>query len=206
VAATLSRMPDSPATRLSVAGATLQVIVTRKHVKNVNARLRGDTLLVSAPLRLPQAELDRAVAELARRLVRRVRARAVNGEVDLVAAARRVAARFPTPPAIREIRFSTGQRARWGSCSARDGTILLNAALAHMPAWVLDAVLAHELAHLFHRDHGPQFKALLRHVCPDSERARAFLHGVSWVAGRWESLPAVERAQLAGAGGDEELP
>ena len=199
-------MSESSGTRLSVAGATLQVVVTRKHVKNVNARLRGDTLLVSAPLRLPQAEVDRAVAELARRLVRRVRARAVNGEVDLAAASRRVAARFPCPPVPGEVRFSTNQRARWGSCSARDGTILLNAALAHMPAWVLEAVIAHELAHLFHRDHGPQFKALLRQVCPDNERARAFLHGVTWVAGRWESLPAVERSQLAGAGGDEELP
>jgi predicted metal-dependent hydrolase len=196
---------DTPSgSRLAVAGATLRVVVTRKHVKNVNARLRGDTLLVSAPLRLPQAELDRAVAELARRLVRRARARAVNGEVDLASAARRVAARFPRPPAIGDVRFSTNQRARWGSCSARDGAILLNAALAHMPVWVLDAVLAHELVHLFHRDHGPEFRALLRQVCPDSERARAFLHGVTWVAGRWESLPAVERGQLSGVDGDGE--
>jgi hypothetical protein len=190
--------------RLSVAGATLQVVVTRKHVKNVNARLRGDTLLVSAPHRLPQPELDRVIRTLAARLLRRARARTVNGEVDLAAAARRVAARFPRPPAPGEVRFSTSQRARWGSCSARDGTILLNAALANMPVWVLEAVLAHELVHLFHRDHGPEFRALLREVCPDSERARAFLHGVSWVAGRWESLPALDRGQLAGGeDGDE---
>ena len=190
---------------ITVAGATLSVVVTRKAVKNVNARLRGDTLLVSAPLRLAQAELDRAVVALARRLVRRVRSRAVNGEVDLAGAARRIAARFPQRPPPVAVRFSTGQRARWGSCSARDGTILLNAALAHMPPWVLDAVLAHELAHLFHRDHGPAFQALLRRVCPDAERARAFLHGVSWVAGRWQSLPAVEREQLAGPRDDGAL-
>jgi len=183
---------------------TLQLAVTRKHVKNVNARLRGDTLLVSAPLRMAQADLDRVIVTLARRLVRRVRARAVNGEVDLAAAARRVAARFPKAPPLGEVRFSTSQRARWGSCSARDGTILINAALAHMPVWVLEAVLAHEITHLFHRDHGPEFRALLRQVCPDSERARAFLHGVSWVAGRWESLPAVERGQLQGAKPEEE--
>ena len=205
VAATLSRMSESPGSQLSVAGATLRLVVTRKHVKNVNARLRGDTLLVSAPLRLPQPELDRLILTLARRLLRRARAGAVNGEVDLAAVARRVAARFPRPPAVGEVRFSTSQRARWGSCSARAGTILLNAALAHMPDWVLEAVLAHELVHLFHRDHGPEFRALLRQVCPDSDRARAFLYGVSWVAGRWESLPAVERGQLSGADGDEEL-
>jgi hypothetical protein len=190
---------------ITVAGTTLSVVVTRKRVKNVNARLRGDTLLVSAPDRLPQADLDRAVTELAGRLVRRVRARTVNGEADLAGAARRIAARFPQSPPPFAVRFSTSQRARWGSCSARDGTILVNAALAHMPPWVLDAVLAHELVHLFHRDHGPAFRELLRRVCPDAERARAFLHGVSWVAGRWHSLPAVEREQLAGAegGGDE---
>ena len=196
---------DAPlGSQLAVAGATLQVVVTRKHVKNVNARLRGDTLLVSAPLRMPQPELDRAVVELARRLVRRLRARAVNGEVDLAAVARRVAARFPSPPAVGEVRFSTSQRARWGSCSARSGTIQLNAALAHMPAWVLEAVLAHELAHFFHRDHGPEFRALLRRVCPESERARAFLHGVSWTAGHWRSLPASEREQLGTMAPDEE--
>jgi len=196
---------DAPlGSQLAVAGATLQVVVTRKHVRNVNARLRGDTLLVSAPLRMPQPELDRAVVELARRLVRRLRARAVNGEVDLAAVARRVAARVPSPPAVGEVRFSTSQRARWGSCSARSGTIQLNAALAHMPAWVLEAVLAHELAHFFHRDHGPEFRALLRRVCPESERARAFLHGVSWTAGRWRSLPVSEREQLGTMAPDEE--
>ncbi len=187
---------------LTVSGTTLNVVVTRKRVKNVNARLRGETLLVSAPLRLAQAELDRAVTELARRLVRRARARTVNGEDALAAAARRVAARFPKAPPPFAVSFSTSQRARWGSCSARAGAILLNAALVHMPPWVLEAVLAHELVHLFHRDHGPAFQDLLRRVCPDAERARAFLHGVSWVAGRWRSLPAVEREQLAGAAGD----
>jgi predicted metal-dependent hydrolase len=197
-------MASSPGSQLTVAGATLQLVVTRKQVKNVNARLRGDTLHVSAPPRMPQTELDRVIVTLARRLVRRVRSRAVNGEVDLAATARRVAARFPKSPPLGDVRFSTSQRARWGSCSARDGTILLNAALAHMPDWVLESVLAHEITHLFHRDHGPEFRALLRHVCPDSDRARAFLHGVSWVAGRWESLPAVERGQLAGGERDDE--
>jgi len=197
-------MSESHVARLSVAGATLQVVVTRKRVKNVNARLRGDTLLVSAPHRLPQAELDRAVAELAGRLVRRVRARAVNADADLGALARRIAARFPSPPEVGEVRFSTAQRARWGSCSARGGAILLNAALAHMPPRILEAVIAHELVHLFHRDHGPEFRALLRRVCPRAEEARAFLHGVSWTAAHWRALPAVEREQLGGLDGDDE--
>ena len=130
--------------------------------------------------------------------------RPVTGPRPPAPGARGGAARFPAPPALGEVRFSTSQRARWGSCSAHSGTILLNAALAQMPAWVLEAVVAHELAHLFHRDHGPEFRALLRRVCPESDRARAFLHGVSWTAGHWRSLPEVDREQLGALEADEE--
>jgi predicted metal-dependent hydrolase len=66
-----------------------------------------------------------------------------------------------------------------------------------MPPWVLEAVVAHELAHAIHPNHSPAFWALLQSVCPDTDRAKAFLAGVTWLARAWESLPPVERAQLA---------
>ena len=68
-----------------------------------------------------------------------------------------------------------------------------------MPRWVLEAVLAHELAHVAYTDHSPAFWKHLSHVCPSWERARGFLEGVSWLAGQWEELPPVERALLAEA-------
>jgi predicted metal-dependent hydrolase len=198
----LAGVTNARVSELTVAGATLRLVVERKRVKNVNARLTGTTLRVSAPFRMPESELQRAIEDLAGRLVRRVRAREVNAAADLLAVAGRVAARFPSPPALGEVRFSTNQRSRWGSCSPGGGAIVLNAALAHMPAWVLEAVLAHELAHLFFKDHGDAFRSLVRRVCPTSDRADGFLQGASWLAHRWESLPAVERAQLAGLTGE----
>ena len=184
---------------LTVDGVTLAVTVERKAVKNINARLKNDELLVSAPHHVAQAVVDDTIHKLARRLVRRKRAREVNSADDALALARRVAARFPVPPDIVQVAFVTTQEARWGSYSSATHTVRLNATLRHMPSWVLEAVLAHELAHVFHFDHSPAFWALLRHVCPETDRAHAFLMGVSWLAGGWEALPPVERAMLARA-------
>jgi len=48
------------------------------------------------------------------------------------------------------------------------------------------------------------FWALLRRVCPETDRAQAFLSGVGWLGRRWRSLPPVERALLTRAEGFEE--
>ena len=186
-----------PAT-VTVDGVTLALVVERKAVKNVNARLRDTTLHVSAPLKMPQADLDGIIVELARKLVRRVHAHKVNAEEDALELARRVAARFPKPPEVVRVLFVTTQIARWGSYSPATRTIRLNAALREMPRWVLEAVVAHELAHVTHHDHSPAFWALTRRVYPDTDRADAFLRGVSWFAQHWEEMPRVERALLMG--------
>jgi len=181
---------------LEVDGVPLELRVVRKRVKNINARLRGQTLLVSAPHRVPARELDETILQLARRLVRRSRADVVNSDGGAEAIARKVAARFDDPPEVAEVRFVTNQRSRWGSYSARTGIVRLNAALRQMPPWVLEAVVAHELAHAFYLDHSPAFWKLVRSVCPKTDRARAFLEGVSWLASSWDELPPVERSQL----------
>ena len=183
---------------LEVDGVALELRVIRKRVKNINARLRGKTLLVSAPHRVPAGELEETILQLARRLVRRGRADVVNSDGGAETIARKVAARFSDPPEVAEVRFVTNQRARWGSYSSQTGVVRLNAALRQMPPWVLEAVVAHELAHSFHLDHSPAFWELVRSVCPKTDRARAFLEGVSWLAAAWKDLPPVERFQLTG--------
>jgi predicted metal-dependent hydrolase len=188
---------STPSQTITIDGVTLTLVVERKRVKNINARLRGTMLSISAPLNTPQATLDQVIPDLARRLVRRAHARQVNAEEDAVALARRIAARFPNRPEVAEVLFVTNQEARWGSYSPATRTIRLHAALRRMPRWVLEAVVAHELAHVTHQDHSPAFWKLLRRVYPDTDRARAFLAGVSWLGLNWEKLPPVERAQLA---------
>ena len=189
-------MADTQPRALTVDGVALTVVVEHKRVKNVNARLRGATLSVSAPPSIPPAELERIILDLARRLVRRERQGRVNAEEDALALARRVAGRFPDRPRVSEALFVTTQWSRWGSYSTATRTIRLHAALRQMPRWVLEAVVAHELAHAAHPDHSPEFWALLRRACPDTDKANAFLAGVSWLGRRWEQLPPIERALL----------
>jgi predicted metal-dependent hydrolase len=166
-------------------------------VKNVNARMMEGGMQVSIPLRLERAEALRIIDELARRLLRRQRAHQINREDDPTELARRIAQRFPKPPEVRSVEYTTVTSSCWGSYSPRTQSIRLSAALRHMPPWVLEAVVAHELAHAIHPNHSPAFWALLRSVYPDTDRARAFLSGVIWLARSWEQLPPVERSQLA---------
>lgn len=180
-----------------VDGTALTLLVERKRrVKNVNARLRGSVLRVSAPPGMREGDLAPVVENLARKLLRRAHASRVNKEADALALSRKVAGRFPEPPSVGRVMFVTTQRSRWGSYSPRTDTVRLNAALRSMPPWVLEAVVAHELAHAFHPDHSPSFWRLLREVCPETDLARSFLAGVSWLAHGHGNLPAIERDLL----------
>ena len=53
----------------------------------------------------------------------------------------------------------------WGSCSEL-GNINLNLNLMRLPEHLRDYVMLHELCHLRHLDHGPEFHALLESLCP----------------------------------------
>ena len=54
----------------------------------------------------------------------------------------------------------------------RDGTICLNPELIQAPSACVDYVIAHEICHLKHPDHGPKFRALLQQLCPDWKRLK----------------------------------
>lgn len=56
-------------------------------------------------------------------------------------------------------------RSRWGSCT-RDGTLSFSWRLVMAPPFVQDYVVAHEVAHLRHMDHGPRFWALVEELTP----------------------------------------
>ncbi|MFF1828665.1 M48 family metallopeptidase [Paenarthrobacter sp. NPDC058040] len=81
------------------------------------------------------------------------------------------------------VRWVTNQNSRWGSATPADGTIRLSHKLRPMPQWVIDYVLLHELAHLLVAGHNAAFWRLLD-AYPETDRAKAFLEGVSFATSR----------------------
>ncbi|GAA6141355.1 SprT family zinc-dependent metalloprotease [Hydrogenophaga sp. 5NK40-0174] len=63
---------------------------------------------------------------------------------------------------------------RWGTASA-DGTIRLNWRLVHLSMDMIDYVVVHELSHLRHMDHSPQFWSVVASVMPDHQQRRMAL-------------------------------
>jgi predicted metal-dependent hydrolase len=70
------------------------------------------------------------------------------------------------------------QSSRWGSCSTT-GLLSFSWRLILAPSQVLDYLAAHEVAHLIEMNHSPKFWRLVQRICPDHERAKAWLdaHG-----------------------------
>ncbi len=113
--------------------------------------------LAAADPRLPGAVLEAWLRSQARAaLERRVAIRARDLGVD----AGRVAIR--------------DQHSRWGSASRR-GTVSFNWRLVLAPAWVLDYVVVHELAHLRHFSHSDRYWGLVRRLVPETDLARRWL-------------------------------
>lgn len=71
---------------------------------------------------------------------------------------------------------------RWGSASA-DGTIRLNWRLVHLKPEMIDYVVVHELSHLRHMDHSPQFWDVVASVLPDHLERRKALKRVALSGG-----------------------
>lgn len=67
-------------------------------------------------------------------------------------------------------------RTRWGSCGP-DGSLNFSWRLIFAPEHVIDYVVAHEVAHLAHRNHGPDFWDLAGRLSADMTAAKAWLNG-----------------------------
>jgi predicted metal-dependent hydrolase len=65
-------------------------------------------------------------------------------------------------------------RSRWGSC-APDGTLAFSWRLVMAPDWVLDYVVAHEVAHLREMNHSERFWAEVEKLTPHKDAAVEWL-------------------------------
>jgi hypothetical protein len=146
----------------------VDVIRSRRRKRTVQAYIAEGRLRVMVPDGLSPEEESKLVERMTARIARKVS----SAGVDLEKRARDLAKEYRLP-APTSIAWSDRQMRRWGSCSS-DGRIRISNRIASMPAWVLDWVLIHELAHLEVPDHGPRFKSLVDRY-ELAERATGYL-------------------------------
>ena len=173
-----------------VGSPRIEVRRSSRRRKTVSAFWEGGTAVVAIPASFTRAQethwVERMVTRLTQDAARRT---GPAGDEALLARGRELSAAYlggrARPAAIRGV---TNQRRRWGSCTPSQRTIRLSHELQGMPAWVVDYVLLHELAHLLVSGHGPAFWRLLG-AYPRLDEAKAFLAGVAFAGSRPGVIP-----------------
>lgn len=157
-----------------------QLIRSRR--RSISMQIKGGELIVRAPNRMPQREIDRFLADHAQWIETHMAAsQAAQAEAGgkltqeqletLVELAKDAIPRRVVYWA-QQMGISYGritiraQRTRWGSCTA-EGNLNFNCLLLLAPPEVLDSVVVHELCHRRQMNHSDQFYREVLKVMPD---------------------------------------
>lgn len=163
--------------------------LTRKKVRNLNVRVQENgTVAVSAPLRMPQREIDSFIQSRAgwihkhssRFAARPAPQPCAYTKEQCLALFMQVSDRvFPLfedllggqKPQIKVREMKT----RWGVCHPAKRTITLNTRLAEKPPEALEYVVLHEYVHFLHPNHQEGFHAEMARLMPDYKQRRKLL-------------------------------
>ena len=166
--------------------------ISRSKRKTVALRICEDgTLLVLAPLRYPEAEIEKLVGkhhiwierhtDMVRRRTARVQTMA-GSEEQIEELARMAREYIPQRVAYYAVQMGvqptgiriTSAQKRFGSCSAKN-SLCFSYRVMMYPSEAVDYVIVHELAHIRHHDHSPAFYAFIERILPDYRRLEAIL-------------------------------
>lgn len=168
-----------------IADGRIEVRASARRKKTVSIQESGHGWVLLTPQRWrPERHADQ-IAQLISRLESRRKRPAASDAGLLERALRLNDELFADGRAPTRVTWVDNQHSRFASTTPATGAIRVSRMLSQVPAWVLDAVLVHELAHLRVANHSPEFKALTQRY-PKTADADLFLAGFS--AGRDHAL------------------
>ncbi len=174
-----ARFPGMPEVALEGSSTPpVEVRRSRRRKRTVSAYRRDGKIIVMIPDRFTRAEEAEWVTTMLGRL-ERSETRRRRTDDQLMRRSRELGADYlegrvqPT-----SVRWVGNMTTRWGSCTTSTGEIRLSDRLQPLPAWVVDYVLLHELAHLIEAHHNQRFWAWVDRY-PRAERAKGFLEGLA---------------------------
>jgi predicted metal-dependent hydrolase len=182
-------MADEQHTIQGPDGGSIAVRVRRDRRLKKSARLErdGSEYILRVPYRLPRREVNRLLADIPAQLAQSQERAANRTDDDLQARAEYINEKyFQGAVEWAAIRWVGNMRTRLGSCTSggsTDGHIRISERIKGWPEWVIDYVIAHELAHRVHANHSRAFWDYLTGAYPLTERARGFIQGVGFAAG-----------------------
>jgi hypothetical protein len=171
------------------AGSTtfmVEISHDKRLAKSVRWNVRQDTIQVRVPTHLRPDDLERLLHDILVR-VEKKRARSLQkNDLSLEQRAQAINRQyFDGELRWHTIRWVSNMARRLGSCTeggATDGDIRISDRIKTWPMYVVDYVIAHELAHRKYPNHSVEFWAYLARY-PHLERARGFIEGVAFGQG-----------------------
>ena len=177
----------------------VEIIRSRKRRRTISARLKGDTMLVYAPLSISDAELAKVVDKFKKSFERRNIKKELDKHEDLRKIAEKLNREyFNGRLKLESIEYSTNQNRIFGCCNHKTKRIRISHRLAQMPGWVRDYVIVHEMAHLLEPNHSNAFWNIV-YSYKLTERARGYLIAKGFDA-------EAESADIEDAGGSQIIP
>jgi predicted metal-dependent hydrolase len=125
----------------------MQLLLVVRYGLAVPPILEGDRLLVSIPFQTPCVEVEKAIKAQLLHWYQKQAMSIIEASIQVFC---QKLGKWPKVVKLKQ------QKSRWGSCGITQN-IYLNWLLVIAPAPILEYVVAHELGHLFYRNHGPRF-------------------------------------------------
>lgn len=156
----------------------VEVRRSKRRRRTVSAYREGDRIVVLIPASMSRAQEAEWVDAMVARLERSERRRRPSDD-QLMRRATELSDEYLGGLARPDsVRWVDNQNSRWGSCTPGNRSIRLSTRLQGMPAWVVDYVLVHELAHLIEHGHNEAFWSWVDRY-PKAEKAKGYLLGYS---------------------------
>lgn len=172
--------------------ANLPITILRSKRKTLSLELKDDGLLVRAPKRMSNREIQafilskkdwiekhQKIIEERRELLKQYPIYTEDELKKLVKKAKDI-----IPAKVKHYAEIVGvsywritircQKTRWGSCSSK-GNLNFNCLLMELPDEIIDSVVVHELCHRKHMNHSKAFYAEVESVFPEYKKCRKWL-------------------------------
>jgi predicted metal-dependent hydrolase len=151
-------------------------------------RMPNGSLLLRVPYRLPRHRIGLLLEQITNQIDKTTAYHAQRNDEVLQKRAELINHKyFKGNIQWNAIRWVSNMRSRLGSCTRggpTDGEIRISDKIQQWPDWVVDYVIAHELMHRKHPNHSTAYWKELNAAYPLAEKARGFIEGVGFAAGR----------------------